>query len=320
MTLKKVFLFPGQGSQYYNMGKQLYRENMRFRTWMNYCDELISSKLNLSIIDEIYNSLNTKKPFDRIVLTNPALFSVEYCLAKVLIETGVIPDQLLGYSLGEFVSLAVSEAMSLEDGLDSIIEFSTLLESNAEEGGMLAVLSNVDIFYGAYRSAFKDVWLAGTNFNEHFVVAGRSQDITKLKIILDEAGIITNQLAVKYGFHSPLMDEMEKGFISIYDKVKFSLPKIPLYSCVKCEYIERVTAQHLWRVIREPIMFNKSIIEITKTSDIDFIDVGPTGTLSTFVKYILPKNSSSKFMYTMTEFGEDVDTFERVSRKLAAQN
>src|SRR5215467_13794723 len=100
-------MFSGQGSQYFQMGKALYENNDTFRYWMGRFDDIVRQFLGKSMIETLYSDLHGKgEPFDRTLLTHPAIFMVEYSLAQILIQAGVIPDIVLGASLGSFAAAA----------------------------------------------------------------------------------------------------------------------------------------------------------------------------------------------------------------------
>src|SRR3954471_5340073 len=104
MKKQIIFMFSGQGSQYYQMGKELYEKNAQFKHWMDHCDEIVSPLIQTSLIEVLYRGKGKSESFDNILYTNPALLCVEYSLFKVLNSMGVQPDFLLGYSLGEIIA------------------------------------------------------------------------------------------------------------------------------------------------------------------------------------------------------------------------
>ncbi len=99
-----VFMFSGQGSQYYHMGKELFKENTVFRQSMLEMDAIAARRIGTSIVEEIYHpGKRVSDPFDSILFSHPAIFMIEYSLYKVLEDRGIYPDYVLGSSLGEFL-------------------------------------------------------------------------------------------------------------------------------------------------------------------------------------------------------------------------
>ena len=122
-------MFSGQGSQYYQMGKELYRNHSRFKLWMKYCDEIVRSLIDESITDIVYKDrIDKHKPFDKLLYTNPALLCIEYSLARIIIEMDIHPDYVLGYSLGEITASIISGIITLEEGIQFVVDVARLLE------------------------------------------------------------------------------------------------------------------------------------------------------------------------------------------------
>src|SRR5687767_11016929 len=126
----RVFMFSGQGSQYFQMGRPLFDGNACFRHWMQKMDRIALAHASRSVVEALYDPRNGKsRPFDSLVLSHPAIFMVEYALARTLIESSIQPDLVLGASLGTFAAAAVAGAMSMEDALRAVLDQSAIIES-----------------------------------------------------------------------------------------------------------------------------------------------------------------------------------------------
>jgi acyl transferase domain-containing protein len=310
-----VFMFSGQGSQYYQMGKELYENHPRFKLWMDHCNSIVHPLINASLIDILYRHHNKSDPFDRVLYTNPAIICIEYSLARMLMEQGIRPDYLLGYSLGEMTAAIVSGAMSLEDGIHLVVHCAQILEDETPAAGMLAIIDSKAIIQ-KFSDAFKNCWVTATNFNKNFVVGGLYNDIEKLHAFLKSKNIISQRLAVNYGFHTSLINPLENAIVKIGRRINFSVPNIPVISSLETDQIMDINETHLWRVTRLPVEFEKTIFTLIQKKDYIFIDVGPSGTLATFVKYILPPNSTSVYLEIMNQFGKDLSVLEKLKINL----
>lgn len=314
-----VFMFSGQGSQYYHMGRELYEEHPRFRLWMDHCDEIVHALTGTSLIDVIYREgVNKSEPFDRILHTNPALLCIEYSLARVLMETDIQPDYLLGYSLGEIAASVVSGAVSLEDGLQLSVEYARLLEENCRPAGMLAIIESEDIV-DRFPGIFRNCSLSGRNFEKNFVVSGLLEDIQRLQEVLRRENIVSQRLPVNYGFHTELMDPIEDRFKNLARKIVFSPISIPVVSTLKAGWVREIDVDYLWDVVRHPVEFGKTVRQMLWNEDYAFIDVGPSGTLATFVKYLLTAGSRSTHFETINQFGRNLSTLDRLKAGLSIE-
>jgi acyl transferase domain-containing protein len=122
-------MFSGQGSQYFQMGKGLYDANTTFRGWMNRLDELARQCSGRSVVEALYAETNRKgDPFERTLLTHPAIFMVEVSLAQCLMDGGLEPDLVLGASLGSFAAAVIAGAMDVEDALRAVVRQAIVFE------------------------------------------------------------------------------------------------------------------------------------------------------------------------------------------------
>jgi acyl transferase domain-containing protein len=119
--MSTVFMFPGQGSQFFRMGVPLFEGHRVFREWMTRLDDLAHALSGQRVVEAMHGS-PMSAVFDRTLLTHPAIFMVEYSLAQCLRHEGVEPDATLGASLGSFAAAAVSGHLDVEDALAAVVE------------------------------------------------------------------------------------------------------------------------------------------------------------------------------------------------------
>lgn len=309
-----VLMFSGQGSQYYSMGKDLYDHHGTFRYWMNYCASVAEGHLGVNLIDTIFKDRTEKyEPFARTLYTSPAIFMVNYSVAQTLMDEGVEPDLLLGYSLGEIVALAVSGFVSVEDAMDFLIRSARLIEEKTPRGSMMAVLESRGII-DEYPDAFAETTVASLNFNRSFVLAGRLERLKRVQQFLAEKSILTQLLPIQCGFHSPLIDAVEHEYKALLENMLPEESSVPVISCAYASRLDRagITPRYYWDLIRGPVNFDKTVNMIEETGPYLYIDAGPSGTLATFVKYLVKSDSESKALPLLDQFGYNMRNLSKV--------
>lgn len=303
---KKVFMYSGQGSQYFHMTRELYERHPRYRLWLDYCNEIAEPILGKSIVETVFDPQRRRSdPFDSLADSNAALICVEYSLTRVVLELGCQPDYLLGYSLGEITAAAVAEVLPLEDCIRFAVDFARLLAERTSPAAMLAVVGMSEPPHQG-SGLFGGCWVTARNFTGNFVVSGRLADVERLHMALDREGVICQRLPVNYGVHTELIDPVEQMARGLLRTADFANPKIPIISCASGSQVTAVTAEGIWAAMRQPVEFASTIEQMTARGDSDFLDIGPSATLATFVKYLLPAGSSSRQAGTVNRFGNDV--------------
>jgi len=206
---KMIWMFAGQGAQYYQMGRELYEGEPVFRQFVERADDQVQQLINESLVDVIYRQrTNRFEPFRRILHTHPAILIFECAIAEVLLRRGLCPDYLLGYSLGEYACLVISGAISFEAALATLIKQAELVEYCAPPGEMLAILDS-PILVDRYPEVFRGCVIAAYNFPKNFVISAPAGALVQLREFLKARGINSIELPVDYPFHSPQIDVLQ---------------------------------------------------------------------------------------------------------------
>lgn len=306
-------MFSGQGSQYYGMARELYEKNSMFKEYFIKQNNIVREIAGISVIDELYNqNKNLTQTFDRMLFTHPAIFMVEYALAQVLIENDIIPDLVLGVSMGEFASAAISGIMSLEDSLEAVIMQAQIVESYCPKGSMIAIMDNINT-YKSTPIFSKFTELAAVNYNQHFVISVGDEDIQKVLNYLQKKSIMFQQLPVRFPYHSSKIDPASSYYLSYLRGKSYKIPKIDLVSCATGSIERKFSSDYLWNVVRKPIIFSQAIQLLENKNDYIYIDLGPSGTLSNFTKNNLKLNSESKCFSILTQFRQDIKNLKVIN-------
>lgn len=308
---KTVFMFSGQGSQYFQMGRALFTDDAVFRSSMLRMDVIVRDLCGMSVVEELYSPNRSKaESFTRTALTHPALFMVEYSLAQSLLQAGVVPDMTLGASLGSFAAAAISGMVTAEDALTAVTRQATILEACCEPGGMLAILAEPGLLREDFLS--RRSVLAGSNFSSHFVVSARRQDLTELEQALQQRGITYQRLPVCFAFHSPWIEPAREPFESFMRSVRYESGRLPMMCCERGAALTSLPEGYFWSVTRNVIRFSDAIAALEREGCHRYIDVGPAGTLATFLKYGLSPQSRSTVQPILTPYGQDLKNLTAV--------
>jgi bacillaene synthase trans-acting acyltransferase len=305
-------MFSGQGSQYFQMGRELFEGNETFRGWMVRFDEIARRSSGRSVIDTLYSDGRGKgDPFDRTLLTHPAIFMVEYSLAQCLNHAGVWPDLVLGVSLGSFAAAAVAGFIDVEDALSAVIRQAMALEEWCEPGGMTAVLADPALFAEDFLGGRGE--LAAINYSSHFVVSARRTELAEIEVALKKQNVTYQRLPVSVAFHSRWIDKARAPFESFMRSIRCKEGRLPLACCDQTAILSGLPDDYFWNVVRHPIRFRETTAQLEQQGAHRYIDVGPSGTLATFLKYGLPAATMSTVHAILTPFGADQKNLKAVS-------
>ena len=274
-----TFMFPGQGSQYADMGKELYVSEPVFRQQVDRCCEILKPYLGL----DLRSLFGSTEQLKQTPIAQTALFVVEYALAALWMSWGINPESAIGHSIGEYVAACLAGVLSLEDALKLVAVRGQLMQQ-CPTGSMLAVsLPQTEV-----TALLSDrLSLAAINAPSSCVVAGTDDAIDSLQAKLQTQGISCRRLHVSHAFHSPLMDEILEPFRQEVALVKLHPPKIPFISNVTGTWItaQEATDPNYWvKHLRHTVCFSSGIAELLQAPNRILLEVGAGRTLSTFAK------------------------------------
>ncbi|MEK5550189.1 acyltransferase domain-containing protein [Paenibacillus sp. FSL L8-0689] len=318
MNQPVVFMYPGQGSQYYHMGIQLYKHNDVFRVCMDTLNDQVYGLIGESVLDIIYDpGRRVGERFDRTLYTHIAIFMVECSLTKIFLSHGIEPNAVIGTSLGEYAATVTAGVWSMETALQAVVRQAELLESTCAEGGMLAILHNLNI-YSSDPLLRELCELAAVNHQSHFIVSGSARNIDRVEQLLKSKEVVCLRLAVSHGFHSSCIDPAEKPYLSYVQEQILHKPVIPYGSSVYGKIIGRLEPDYFWKVARKPIRFAEAVSSITHEQKKGiYIDMGPSGTLVNIVKNLPIYNQKQTALSIMTPFHKDCNQLDDIIRRYA---
>lgn len=303
-----VFMFSGLGDHYVSMGFGLYRQEPIFRQVVDRCCDILKRHLGLDLRNILFPHLQKRTgPADssagvdlrkmlfgeeqkdehttklnQTCLTHPAIFVIEYALARLWMSWGIAPRAMVGYSIGEYVAACLAGVFSLEDALSLVAKRATLIDS-LPPGGMLAVQLP--------ESDLKDLLtgtlsLAAVNGPSLCVVSGNEDAVSELEQRLSQNKVMCRRLQASHAFHSdkmrPIAVDIEKEAL----KIKLTPPRLPYISNLTGTWITeeqatdpRYYAQHAY----SPVRFSEAVQTLLDDSGNALLEVGPGQTLRSLV-------------------------------------
>lgn len=279
-----VFMFPGQGSQYVNMGKDLYESNAIFREYMNSGFEFLKKLTNQDLkkivypenIDESYNINDTS-------FAQPIIFLVEYALAKVLIDYGIAPNYMIGHSIGEYTAACISGLFTFEQALKLVVKRGELMAS-LPKGSMISV--PIDELQ-AQKFLSDDISLAAVNGPGQVVLSGNDSAIEKVIERLAGSDIPYIKLHTSHAFHSSMQDSILEEFKAEFKSLEFNKMQIPFISNITGDFIkneEAISSEYWAKQLRNTVKFSKGVSNLLSDNNRVFIEVGAGSSLSSLIR------------------------------------
>ncbi len=277
-----VMMFPGQGSQYAGMGRELHAHDAAAREALEACFAALGSadaeRLRAAMFGDDAQALVPT------AVTQPATFCIEYAVARAWMARGLRPVALVGHSVGEFVAAVLAGVMSLQDALRLVMLRGALMQA-LPAGSMLSVRVAAEKLEPLLPA---DVQLAAENGPNASVVAGPSAAIEAFAAVLAARDMVSQRLHTSHAFHSAMMDPAVPAFEEAVRSVPLAAPSLPIISTALGRRLDaaQATDPAYWsRHLRLPVRFSPAVrAALAEWPNAVFVEAGPRGSLSTLVR------------------------------------
>ncbi len=297
-----VFLFTGYGSQYADMGRQLYETQPTFHAALDRCDALYRAQTGESLIELLYPQSIIENQKSEII-TQPAVFALECALAELWKSWGVEPAIVAGHSLGEYAAACVAGVFSLADGLKLVIARDRLMRSLPDSGEMVTVFAD-EATVSAVLVAQPEVAIAAINSPETVVISGRRDAVQRVIADLQAKKIRSRRLPIAYAAHSPLIEPILDEFERVAAEVTYSAPHTALVSSLTGELIsgtEIANASYWRRHLRSTVRFAAAMGTLHQHGYRVFVEIGPSPTLVSLGQRCVPDPDASLWLPSLRD-------------------
>lgn len=288
----KAYVFPGQGSQFSGMGKDLYENNAQARALFDKANEILGFEITKVMFE------GTDEELKQTNVTQPAIFLHSVILASTVADFA--PEMVAGHSLGEFSALVAAGALSFDDALRLVAQRAAAMQRACEltPSTMAAVLGLDDEKIEQICASVEDEVVVAANFNcpGQVVISGSHEGVRLAGEKLKEAGAKrVLPLPVGGAFHSPLMEPAREELAAAIENTQFTEPRCPIYQNVNAQAATDVATikANLISQLTAPVRWTQSVKNMVADGATEFVECGPGKVLQGLVKKIAPETATA---------------------------
>ena len=289
-----AFMFPGQGAQYAGMGNGLYQSEPLFRETIDRCATIVQETTGIDLKKILFpnpeeNDQATKQ-ISETAVTQPALFTIEYALAKLWISKGITPDTMIGHSIGEYAAACIAGVFTLEEALPRVCTRARLMQE-MPAGLMVSFQEPQETIEKLIKGT--EAAIATLNAPGTCVISGTFDAVEQALKKADEQSILYQRLRTSHAFHSSMMEPAQKEFLKYTCTLNCQSPKIPFISNLTGTWFSGHDAQNprYWADhLRYPVLFSKGMQQLmVHNPNYAFLEIGPGNTLCTLTRQHMQK-------------------------------
>ncbi|MGH2479678.1 MAG: acyltransferase domain-containing protein, partial [Ktedonobacteraceae bacterium] len=291
---KMAWIFPGQGSQWLGMGRDLLEQEPVFRATIEQCDRVMRSYTDWSLLAQLQAD-ETQTRLHEIDVIQPTLFAIEIALAELWRSWGITPDVVVGHSMGEAAAAYIAGALSLEDAAWIICARSKLLLRVSGQGAMAAVELSLEYARALLSDYSGRVSVGVSNSPNSTVLSGDPEALAEILALLEKQGIFGRLVNVDVASHSPQMDPLRADLLRLLERVQPRATAIPMFSTVNGALIDgrELTASYWVNNLREPILFSSAIQSLLADDYTLFLEISPHPILVGAIRQTIEQSKAS---------------------------
>ncbi|MFF1274889.1 SDR family NAD(P)-dependent oxidoreductase [Streptomyces marokkonensis] len=284
---RTAFVFPGQGSQWDGMGRELYRDSPLFAEVIRRCRAALAPHVAWDLLD-VFTGDAGDAWTRRIDMLQPTLWAMSLALAEVWRASGVEPDVVLGHSQGEITAATLAGVLSYEDAALVTARRSAIAMRTSGQGRMLAVDLDREAATAALEGFEDSVSLAVHNGPNSCVLSGEKDAVLMLKELLEADGTYCRLVNVDYASHSPQMDPLEADLLTALGPAAPREGTIPLMSTVRCRVLDGTELDSAYWVenLRSPVLFADAMEALLEDGVTHVVEISPHPVLAPAVEQL----------------------------------
>jgi amino acid adenylation domain-containing protein/thioester reductase-like protein len=289
-----VFVFTGQGAQWWAMGRQLLECEPVFRRTVKAVDKLLRPLAGWSLMEEMKHS-EAESNIDRTDIAQPAIFALQVALAELWKSWGIEPGRVIGHSVGEVAAAYCAGIYTLEDAVKIIYHRSRLQNSTGGRGRMLAVGISAAEARLAIGNEIDRVQIAVFNSPNLVTLSGDTEPLEQIGARLEQAGKFTRWLRIQYAFHTHQMDPLKDELLRALANICPRPSRIPFISTVTGGLLsgDRLDAVYWWKNVRQPVLFAPAIANLLRGREETFLEIGPHPALASSITECMKEQGRS---------------------------
>jgi myxalamid-type polyketide synthase MxaD len=274
---KLVFVFPGQGSQWFGMGRTLLKQEAVFREVVERCDRAMRPQGDWSLLAELTANDAARSRLNEVDVLQPALFAIQVALAALWRSWGIEPHAVVGHSMGEIAAAHVAGALSLEDAARVICSRSRLVTSTIGHGAMAVVELSIAEARRALVGYEDRVSIAVSNSLTSTVLSGDPGALETIVSRLQRHDIFCRMVNVDFAAHSPQMEPLRSHLESALEGLQPRPASVPIYSTVTGQVGDGSSLDPLYwsRNLREPVLLSTAVQHLLEDGHDIFLEVSP---------------------------------------------
>ncbi|MFE5031767.1 SDR family NAD(P)-dependent oxidoreductase [Streptomyces sp. NPDC056683] len=286
-TGRVAFVFSGHGGQWPGMGMELLAGSAAFREELTRIDEAVQRHVGWSVLNAL-RAPEEFSPLHRTECLQPVLFAVDAALAAAWRALGVVPDAVVGHSLGEIAAAYSTGALGLDDAVAVVTGRAEAVVPLVGQGGMVAVelpRARVEELLAPYAGR---LFVAAVNSAGSTAVSGAADALAELRRGLEERGIAVRRLSTPFASHTPLMEPLCKELLDRFSGIRGARASTPLYSTVLAEPVsgDRLDAEYWYANLRQPVRFADTVRRMLDDGYRYFVELSPHPSLLSSIEAV----------------------------------